>query len=180
VAFMGAKGGGKTTAATGLIAGGHALLADDLLALRFDADRVWAAPGYPMLRLWPEQADHFVGDHERLPLVHPAFTKRRVSIPQELGRFHPASAPLRRLYVPRRSHRGALTITPMRSRDAVIALVRESFLRDAVHGLGLAPRRLSTLAQTVRDVTVCTIRYPDGFDRLPEVVAAVEEDVAAG
>lgn len=180
VAFMGAKGGGKTTAATGLIAGGHSLLADDLLALRFDAGRVLAAPGYPMLRLWPTQADHFVGDHERLPLVHPAYTKRRISIPQEFGRFHPSPAPLRRLYVPQRSRGAALTITPMRSRDAVIALVRESFLRDAVHGLGLAPGRLSALAQTVRDATVCTIRYPDGFDRLPELVTAVEEDLAAG
>lgn len=180
VAFMGAKGGGKTTAATGLIAGGHALLADDLLALRFHANGVSAAPGYPMLRLWPEQADHFLGGHERLPLVHPAFTKRRICLPQQFGEFHPQCAPLRRLYVPQRSRDGAPTITPMRSRDAVLSLVRESFLRDAVHGLGLAQGRLGMLARIVRDVTVCSLRYPDGFDRLPELVAAVEEDLSAG
>jgi hypothetical protein len=180
VAFLGMKGGGKTTAATALVAAGHALLADDLLALRIDDAGVFAQPGYPMLRLWPEQADHFLGGHADLPLVHPSYDKRRVVVEPPFGRFHRFAAPLQRIYVPIRRMGGAISIEPLRSSDALIALVRESFLREAVHGLGLAAHRLGPLAQVLSTVDVRLLRYPDGFDRLPELVSAVETDLAGG
>jgi hypothetical protein len=179
VAFLGVQGGGKTTAATSLVAAGHDLLVDDLLALRVGPEATVAQPGYPMLRLWPEQVEHFVGAVDGLPLVHPAFTKLRVPIGSTFGSFRAEPVPLRRVYLPRRTRVGGeVTITPLGSADALIALVRDSFVGGPAQGLGLAGGRLRALADVVGQLQVATVRYPDGFDRLPELVAAVEADVA--
>jgi hypothetical protein len=178
VAFLGTKGGGKTTAATALVAAGHPLLVDDLLALELDDREVLGQPGYPVLRLWPEQADHFLGGHADLPIVHPEFTKRWVQVGQGFGSHQTVAAPLHRIYLPARRDDGEVVIAPVRSRDALIATVRNSFLHDAVHGFGLAGRRLGQLAAALETVRVRRITYPSGFERLPELVAAIEADVA--
>lgn len=178
VGFLGTKGGGKTTAATALVAAGHPLLVDDLLALELTGEDVLAQPGYPMLRLWPEQADHFLGAHESLPLVHPAFTKRRVPVGEGFGSHHVTAAPLRRIYLPVRRDGGDVVIETIPSREALIETVRHSFLQDAVHGFGLAGSRLAMLAEVLRHASVRRVTYPSGFDRLPELVAAIEADVA--
>jgi hypothetical protein len=181
VAFLGVQGGGKTSAATSLVAAGHPLLVDDLLALEI-GDEVLAHPGYPMLRLWPEQVDHFVGTGRDLPLVHPAYTKRKVTIGDGFGRFRAGPAPLGRIYLPRRTRAPGAEVTtePLGSADAVIAMVRDSFIGGPMHGLGLAGPRLRRFARVIAGTEVATIRYPDGFDRLPELVAAVEADVRRG
>ena len=57
-AFLTASGAGKSSLAAACVHAGHALLTEDLLALDGTAGR----PGYPMLRLWPEQAKRFVGE----------------------------------------------------------------------------------------------------------------------
>jgi hypothetical protein len=177
VAFLGTKGGGKTTAATSLMAAGHPMLVDDLLALRTQDGQVTAQSGYPMLRLWPEQVEHFVGYPDVLPLVHPAFTKRRVPVGSGFGSFHPAPAPLRRIYVPQRQEGVEVVIEPMRSSAALIAMVQHSFLKNEMVPLGLAPGRLEQLADVLGRVPVRTVRYPNGFERLPELVAAIEANL---
>ena len=177
VAFLGTKGGGKTTAATAMVAAGYPLLVDDLLALRLTGGDVLAQPGYPMLRLWPEQVDHFLGGGDHLPLVHPSFTKRRVRVGDGFGTHHIGAVPLRRIYLPVRRDGGEVTIEPVSSREALIETVRNSFLHDAVHSFGLAGPRLAMLAQALRSVSVRRVTYPSGFDRLPELVAAVEVDL---
>lgn len=178
VAFLGLPAGGKTTATAALLAQGHPLLVDDLLALDIGEDGVLARSGYPMLRLWPDQAAHFLGDHEHLPLVHPRYTKRRVLVGRDLGVFRKEPAPLRRIYLPTRTIGGDVSVEPVSSRDAVLELVRHSFLREAVHGLGLAGERLRALTRLLGTVDVTRLRYPSGFGRLPELVAAVEDDLA--
>lgn len=181
VAFLGVKGGGKTTVAAGMVAAGHTLLVDDLLALVRHGDHLLAHPGYPMLRLWPDQADHFLGSHDHLPLVHPAYTKRRIIVGEHLGLFHNQAAPLRHVYLPARDVTAReVTFEPVSPRDAFLAMLQESFLRGAVHGLGLAAGRFAALAGVVASVETRRVRYPVGLDRLPELAEAIVKDVATG
>lgn len=178
VAFLGVPGGGKTTAAAALIAAGHELLVDDLVATRIDGDRVMVDHGYPLLRLWPAQADHFLGSHTEYPRLHPFYDKRLVAIGERFGRFRAAATPLARIYLPQRhleDHEAR--IEPVASGEALLTLVANSFLHEAVHRLGLAGARLPYLSSVLSRTPPRRLRYPSGFDRLPELVDAVTADL---
>ncbi len=180
VAFLGTKGGGKTTLATAFVTAGHPLLTDDLLALTVRNDAVLAQPGYPLLRLWPDQISYFVGDEATLPLVHPGFSKRRVTVGAGFGVASDTSRPLRRVYLPERTRTGSAVIEPVGARQALLGLVGHGFLREAVYGLDLAAERFQRLAAVLPSVEVRTLRFRRGFEHLPEAIAAVRADLTAG
>lgn len=57
IAFVGAKGAGKSTLALALVQAGARLMTDDTLIVRLDEQRVpWAAPGVQRVRLWEDSA----------------------------------------------------------------------------------------------------------------------------
>jgi hypothetical protein len=118
-------------------------------------------------------------------LVEPGAEKRRVPIgPGGFGAFasevSPA-APLAGIYLlDRRDPEGCRSpaIAPLSRREALIELVRHSFLPHLVEAVGLQPARLDLLSRLVRDVPMRRLLYPSGFARLPEVAAAVRQDIA--
>ena len=57
VVLLGRKGAGKSTTAAALLARGHSLLTDDLVALDLDGPTVRCAPGPVQMKLWPASAD---------------------------------------------------------------------------------------------------------------------------
>ena len=179
VAFLANKGGGKTTTATALVAAGYPLLTDDLLAIDQRGVVPLAHPGYPQLRLWPEQADHFLGGHEDLELVHPEYTKRRVIVGEGgFGSFAAEPVPLHRIYLPQREARSGVSVERLRPQQGLIELIRHTFLPREVHRFGWQPQRMAALARLLESVPVCRLRYPDGLDELPQLVAAISHDVA--
>jgi hypothetical protein len=88
-------------------------------------------------------------------------------------RFRAEPVPLRRIYLPQRldasSPEREILIEPVPLREAVIELVRRSFSPYIVEAVGLQPARLELFARVVRAVPVLRLRYPSGFERLPEV-----------
>lgn len=179
VGFLGNKGGGKTSTLAACMQRGHPLLTDDLLALHRTAAGVAVERGFPALRLWPEQVERFVGPYEHLSVVHPDFAKRRVPVgPGGFGSFAAGAAPLKALYLPERPA-DAVDVEVVRLTDdeAVMALLRHSFLPREVQRFGWQPQRLAVFADVVRTVPVARLRYPSGFPRLPEVVAALEREL---
>jgi hypothetical protein len=178
--FFSTQGGGKTGIAATLMQSGAALLSDDLLALAEDAGTFLGRPGYPQMRMWPDEAEHFLGHFEDLPLVHPDLTKRRVSIGSGgFGSFHGSPLPLSCLYLLDRQASGdaPIEIHPMSPRDALIELLRHSFTPLLVEAAGLQPARFDRLARMVRQVPVRRLRYPSGFDLLSRVAEAVRLDL---
>ena len=59
---------------------GHALVTNDLVPLTPDRGGWLRPPGFPVVRMWTDEAEFFLGAVEELPLVHPKITKRRVGI----------------------------------------------------------------------------------------------------
>jgi hypothetical protein len=182
VAFFAPGGGGKTTTASAMAAAGHPLLTEDLLPVTWDGKDLVAHPGYPMVRMWPEQALHFTGQVDTHPLWHPVFTKRRVWVGDAgFATFHREPTPLRHVYFLRRVD-GASTpigIESLLPQTSLIDLLTSSFLPVEVERFRWQPRRLPALAAVLEQVEVRSIHYPSGFDRLSSLVAAVEADVRA-
>jgi hypothetical protein len=179
VAFLSSSGNGKSGLAATFVQAGHGLLTDDILPLE-PSDAVWRVqPGFPTMRMWPDEAEFFLGECESLPLVHPAITKRRVNIGAEgWGAFCAAPQPLVCLFVPERRDPADpcddIAVTRITPRDAVIELVRHSFAARLVQSAGLQPRRMDLLVDLARRVPMYRLSYPSGFAHLARVRAAVE------
>jgi len=179
-AFLSTHGGGKTGLAAALMQAGGALLTDDLLPVEERGGAFLAHPGYPQMRMWPDEAAWFLGGCDDLPLVHPELAKRRVPVgPDGFGSFHARPLPLACLYLPERrpEARGPVEIHPVAPRDAVIELVRHSFSPFLVEAAGLQPGRFDLFARLARQVPVRRLSYPTGFDRLPGVAEALLRDL---
>ena len=181
VAFLATNRAGKSSLAATLMQAGHPLLTDDLL--RLDVEESFAAhPGYPQMRMWPEVAEHFVGGFEDLDLVHPELTKRRVPVgPEGFGEFCDGARPLARVYLPTRREAGdrssAIEIRPIAPGQALIELVRGSFLPRITQAAGFQERRLARLTRLAREVPMRELIYPSGLSSLPRVREAVLADL---
>jgi hypothetical protein len=172
LAFLSRHGGGKSGLAAALVQAGCSLLTDDLAVLEEREARWEVRPAYPEMRMWPDEAAHFVGPPESLPRVQAGSEKRRVGVGGGgFGTFLAASTPLACIYLAsRRDEAGVgVGIAPVARGEALIELVRHSFSPRLVEAAGLQPDRLDRLARLVRSVPVRRLTYPSGFERLPEV-----------
>jgi hypothetical protein len=184
VAFLSTGGGGKSSSAVALMQAGHPLLADDIVPIERSGEAFIGHPGYPQMRMWPEQAEHFLGHYEDLEIVYPGYSKRRVPVEENgLGSFCSASRPLACLYLPERRKgvdRGVRAeITPVPRREALMALIGHSFVPHLVEAMGLQPRRMGFFAEMTSRVPVRRVIYPSGFDHLPRVRHAVLNDLSS-
>lgn len=195
VGFMATSQGGKSSLAAAMVQSGCPLLTDDILPVEYFAEpvcgkSVYGRPGYAQMRLWPDQAAHFVGDYHNLLRVYPEVTKRRVPIgPNGWGRLCDVPQPIGCLYLPERrdsecydSERCGKTveIQSVSRRDAVIELVRESFAAPILQAMGILPQRLALLSKIVQHVPVRRLIYPDGVSYLPQVCQAIQLDSDRG
>jgi hypothetical protein len=182
VAFLSSNQGGKSSLAAALMQEGYPLLTDDILPVDLRQGVFVGRPGYPQMRMWPDVAQHFVGHHQDLELVHPELPKRRVPVgPGDFGTFCDVSQTLSCTYLPERfdpeeAHK-RIEIRPVSPRDAVIELVRHSFTPRVVEAIGLQAQRLDFFARMVQQVPMRRLVYPSGFEHLPRVSGAILEDL---
>src|SRR4029077_16007034 len=95
LAFLSRHGGGKSGLAAALVQAGCPLLTDDLAVLEESVGGWEVRPAYPEMRMWPDEASHFVGPPEGLPRVQTDSEKRRVAVGDgRFGTFLDATTPL--------------------------------------------------------------------------------------
>jgi hypothetical protein len=178
IAFLSTNKGGKTGLAAAFAQAGHQILTDDILPLENRDGLILGLPGYPALRMWPDQADHFLGDYKNLDVVHPELSKRRIPVgPEGIGTFCSERKPLKVIYLPHRHGPDCdITIEPLSQKNAFFSLIQYSFAAGLVERLGLQQQRMSFFSRLVQQVPVRRLSYPDGFQHLPYVVNTVLED----
>ena len=181
VAFLSSNHGGKSALAATLMQRGHPLLTDDILPIVDCKGLFFGRAGYPQMRMWPDEAEYFLGHFSDLEIVHPWYTKRRVPVGQNgFGSFSGEDLPLGMFYIPIRKdiEDGEIRIDPISPRDAVIELVRNSFSPLIVEALGLQKKRMEFFGRLAMSVKMRSLIYPSGFHHLPEVREAIIEDIA--
>ena len=182
--FLSSNRGGKSSLAAALVQRGLALLSDDILPLYGQGDHLLGAPGYPAMRFWPAAAQHFCGEWQNLPRVHPALEKRRLAIGEgKWGRFCPAAQPVRCIYLPEREEdfvkSGTIEMSPIPPAEALMTLIQHSFSAHLIEAAGLAPQRLERLAEIAGQIPLRRLAYPAGYVHLPAVCEAILADLAA-
>ena len=94
------------------------------------------------------------------------------------GAFCAEACPLVALYLPdRRDDIKEITIESISQSEALLSIVRESFVATLIEAAGWQGRRLHLLSSIVKAVPVRRLVYPNGVDLLPEVAQAVADDV---
>jgi len=181
VGFLASKHGGKSSLAVAMAKSGYPMLTDDLLPVKLEGEKFLAFPGFPRVRLWPDQVQAFWGPYEDLDLVHPAETKRWVPVGKDgLGSFCDSPRELKRLYVLERRAEGTsechIQSGPLS--EALMEIVRNSFIPNLLAKAGLQPARLRVMAELTRRVPVKTLVYPSGFEHFRQVAAAIEDDLS--
>lgn len=180
VAFVATGGTGKSSLAAYLAANGDPLITEDLLALSWRDGTPFAEPSVAQFRLWPEVAAQYAEDWESLPQPHPRFSKRKLLVGEDgVGSFATEPVPLRRIYVLQRTERPQYepTVIPLSAGDGLSELLVHSYLPEIAEKFGWQARRLGQLARLVGVTSVQLLRYRSGTDQLPEVRAAIAEDL---
>ena len=183
VGFLSSNGGGKSALAATLMQAGYPLLTDDILPLVRDGDHFAGQFGYASMRMWPDEARHFLGDFEHLDFAYAGIEKRRVDVgePDGFGTFYPQAAPLRVLYIPERrldGHDDGVYFEPLGAAAAVVALTQNTFITGLAKAAGFQRNRFALFTDLAQHVPVRRLSYPTGFDHLPRVVDAILADSA--
>jgi len=182
VAFLAARGTGKSSIATHLTLNGDPLLTEDLLVVSWQGAVPTIEPGLAQLRLWPEQAARVVPDWRALHQPHPGFPKRRLLVGDgdgAVGRMATGPVPLRRLYLLERSDDPGYRpdVHPVGGATAVRELLTHSYLPEIGEGFGWHERRLRAVARLTAATHVRRLRIPDDLDRLDEVRDVIAADL---
>ena len=134
------------------------------------------------MRMWPNTIEHFITEYEHLERVHPEFAKRYVPVGgDQFGSFRDHPCPLGRIYILERQGEAGLPAGPeievVSHRDAVIELLRYSFITRLSEAVGLAGDRFDFLSGLVQKVPVRRLICPSGYEYLPQIRQAILSDL---
>lgn len=182
IGFLSSNKGGKSALAAAFMKKGFPLLTDDILPIEKRDGAYFGRPGYPQMRMWPEEAGFFLGRSMDLEIVHPGYSKRRIPVGEKgIGSFHRDRISLKALYIPERQDRcKGIEIVPISQKDAFIEMIRHSFSVSIVEALGLQVPRMQFFSSLVQNVPMRRLRYPSGLSHLSYVADTLVEDVKSG
>jgi hypothetical protein len=129
VAFMGESGKGKSTLAASFATRGFRFLTDDGLMLEANGSGYQVMPSHPSIRLWQDsEAALIAPDTPTAPALE--FTSKSRFLAGESIPFCDTPRPLRRVYFLGDGSAPAITFQRMKPAEALIELVKHSFLVD--------------------------------------------------
>lgn len=172
VAFMGAKGMGKSTMASVFCRHGASLVSDDVLVVDPATLRVY--PGGRFCKLAPDVAASVSQvPSDQLPAVYQKTRKRY----WEPGRRYDEDLPLGRIYLLEYFNGEYPEIKPMSKRDATLALLRNSyalrFLETTIDGAS----HLDHSARIAREIPMRRLKRGAEIEHISTVLRKVEADL---
>lgn len=173
LAFVGKSGQGKSTLAASFARNGHRFLTDDGLQIEEASGEIVVQPSRASVRLWDDSRDAVLhSDRVAAPPVEYT-SKSRFLADQSLAYCDQPRA-LRVAYLLGDGTATEPTISPVRASEAMVELVKYSFLLDIEEREALT-RHFSQLSRLVSAVKVFRLDYPRDYDALPEVRRAILE-----
>jgi len=172
---VGPSGAGKSTLAAALMRRGHAVLADDVVAV--DADGR-ALPGLPRIKLWDDAARHLSVDTGGLDRIRPGFDK--FSLPMASAAAA-SPVPLRSLYVlgTQRDDDVTVTVTPVRGIESFKMLQDSLYRARILRAMSPLPEHLALCGRLASQARIARVQRPERAFALDALVDALLQDAAA-
>lgn len=171
LAFMGESGRGKSTLAASFITQGFRFLTDDGLQLEETTDGYYVLPSHPSIRLWIDSREALVNESVSLAPPVQYTSKARILADNALA-FCDEPRPLSRVYFLGDGTASAPAFERLSAREALIELVRHSFLLD-IEEREMLTFHFDQLARLVRLPLYYRLNYPRRYDALPAVREAI-------
>ena len=173
ILMIGPSGRGKSTLAASFNQAEASLIGDDAMVIGWQADRPFATPVYPSLRLLPDSIAAILPPGAATDMVAHYTPKRRVRLP--IDDCGPAVAVTAIMVIGEPAD--AIETRRLSAADACIALVTNSFALDP-SDVAQAQRRLEASVRLAASVPTFEIHYPRDYAQLPMVRAAILDLVA--
>ena len=168
VCVAGTSGVGKSTILAEMHRRGHDLVADGMTPLRVSRGRIVAAPGPPVMKIWPNTAQELGLPVEALPVVSSAHDKRFYCVRQgtsfEVATIHSILS----------THAvSPVKLSLLDTRSALMEIVKNAFLMefsDAKSGAVF----LRQAAAVLPNLSVARMNRGRSYDDLPRVFELLE------
>jgi len=171
VAFLGESGRGKSTLAASFATEGTHFLTDDGLLLNWADSRCMIVPSHPSIRLWEDSQDALISEDAAMaPVV--SFTSKSRFLAGPGIAFCNEAQPLRRLFFLGEGDALFPTIEPLRPAEALIELVKHSFLLD-IEARDMLARHFNDLSRLAALPVYFRLDYPRSYETLPAVRQAI-------
>jgi hypothetical protein len=171
VSFMGESGKGKSTLAAGFSTSGYRFLTDDGLMVEANDSCYQVMPSHPSIRLWQDSETALIApDTPTAPALE--FTSKSRFLAGESIPFCDSPRPLRRVYFLGDGSAPAVIFQRMKPAEALIELVKHSFLLDIEERDMLAAHfdELSSLANLP---IYYRLDYPRRYEDLADIRQAI-------
>ncbi len=181
VGFLGGPGYGKSSLAAAFLHAGYPLVTDDLLVVKEQGDSLFAYPGLPRIKLFPEVAIAFLCEQGPGTPMNPHTSKLVIPLDPRLSLQ--MAAPLRAIYVLRppdqKDGDRRLIIRALNQRRSCLALIANTF-NTRIKTPERLSRQFAVAARLAALVPVKSLSYPRLLSRLPAVVGAICADLKRG
>ena len=171
VAFLGESGRGKSTLAASFASEGTRFLTDDGLLLARVDERCMILPSHPSIRLWEDSQNVLIGQSTAIaPAV--SFTSKARFLAGPGIAFCDEARPLRRVFFLGGGDSLAPTIESLRPAEALIELVKHSFLLD-IEARDMLARHFDDLTRLAALPIYFRLDYPRRYNALAAVREAI-------
>jgi hypothetical protein len=171
--FMGESGRGKSTLAASFATHGFRFLTDDGLLLEEMEGGYQVLPSHPSLRLWQDSEDALVT--AEVPLAPPVqYTSKARLLAGKGLLFCEEARPLHRVYFLGEGSAAEVAFTPVGASQALIELVKHSFLLD-IEEQALLAGHFDRLTRLVARPIFYRLDFPRRYEALAQARQAILE-----
>ncbi len=175
LAFLGKSGWGKSTIASSFHQNGARLVTDDGLLLEEKDGYSLGTAAYNGARLWQDSADTVFPDRYDLTTVSHYSDKKRLILHDQDG--SPPEIGVSAIFLLNDPIETAspnrIKIEPVEGADAIMAMIKRSFLLDAGDMESVARQFSSASRIAFTNPAVYSLSYPREYDNLTELRAAI-------
>jgi hypothetical protein len=171
IVFVGESGRGKSTLAASFATGGYRFITDDGLVIEEAAAGYQVLPSHPSIRLWEDSQEALM--HPAAPVAAPVqyTSKTRFLAGGDIA-FCGEPRPLGRVYFLSDRQSPHVAFDRMDASDALIELVKHSFLLD-IEAREMLASHFDQLSRLVAERIYYRLDYPRRFDMLSDVRNAI-------
>lgn len=171
VAFLGAKGDGKSTLAAHFQVRGHRLIGDDIVPIRLEDNRPVVAGGFPRIKLYNDSIAAVGANPNDFPVIHRFVEKRSF---RYLDRFSTEPISLHSLYV--LCDAEDVGLEKLGDAAAFIEITRHTYVNRFLKALKAESRHFRQCRQLLSKLPVWRIDRPRDFAVMNEVCDLVENN----